>query len=165
MRRRIAIGAGAVAIGVGATVLVIGVAGERDPYAALRQVSEQPIPGALGYALEPPPDDAVAVLSPRDVQRRYPAGGGDVEVTFASIRDTLADRSVGHGWVLLARGVCLRNAKGELVSDARGTDPLDLDCTDATIWVLAVDATTAEPLVALTGYDPDGTWAPDRAGP
>jgi hypothetical protein len=162
VRRRIVVLAVLAAIATVTVVVVL--TRDRDPYAALRQATEQPIPGALGYALEPPPQGAIPVLSPGEVRRRYPASGGQVEVTFASIRDTLANRSVGPGWVLLARGVCLRNAKGELVSDARGTDPLDLECTDATIWVLAVDATTGEPLVALTGYDPDGTWAPDRAG-
>jgi hypothetical protein len=148
----------------GAVTVAIVLRDEPDPYAALRQAIRQPIPGALGYALEPPPEGVVPAMSPEEVERRYPADGGRVEVTFASIRDTLADRTIGPGWVLLARGVCLRDAKGELVSDARGNDPVDLECTDATIWVLAVDATTSEPLVALTGYDPDGTWAPERAG-
>jgi hypothetical protein len=62
--------------------------------------------------------------------------------------------------VLFARGVCLRNAKGELVSDARGNDPNNLECTDATIWVLAVDTTSGEPLLALTAYDETQTWGP-----
>ena len=34
---------------------------------------------------------------------------------------------MGPGWVLFARGVYLRNSKGELVSDARD-DPVNLDC-------------------------------------
>lgn len=144
-----------------ATVLFLA---DRDPYASLRQAADQAIPGALGFSLEPPPPAARPVLGPDDVEARYPADGGQVEIAFASIRDTLEDRSIGPAWVLFARGVCLRNAKGELVSDARGTDPNDLECTDATIWVLAVDPTTAEPLVALTGYDEAGTWTPEVAG-
>jgi hypothetical protein len=148
---------------VGAVTTIV-LSTERDPYAALRQASEQPIPGALGYSLEPPPEDVRPTLGPDEVESRYPAAGGEVEIAFASIRDTLEDRSIGPGWVLFARGVCLRNAKGELVSDARGTDPLDLECTAATIWVLAVDGSTAEPLLALTGYDEAGTWAPELAG-
>jgi hypothetical protein len=147
-----------------ASVVAIVVLTDPDPYAALRQVSEQPIPGALGFSLEPPPRAARPTIAPEEVEARYPADGGRVQVAFASIRDTLEGRSIGPGWVLFARGVCLRNAKGELVSDARGTDPLDLECTDATIWILAVDPATAEPLLALTGYDEAGTWGPEVAG-
>ena len=58
-------------------------------------------------------------------------------MALASVRDTFEDELYGPAWVLLARGVCLRDAKGELVSDARGSDPNDLECTDATIWILA----------------------------
>jgi hypothetical protein len=137
---------------------------DHGPYAALRQVRRQVIPGALGFELEPPPNDARPELTPQEVERRYPADGGEVHVAFASIRDTLAGRSIGPGWVLFARGVCLRNAKGELVSDARGNDPNNLACTDATIWILAVDPATAEPLVALTAYDESGTWTAEVAG-
>lgn len=134
-----------------------------DPFADLRQVSRQTIPGALGYELEPPPADARPELTPQQVERRYPADGGEVQIAFASVRDTLGGRSIGPGWVLFARGVCLRNAKGELVSDARGVDPNNLECTDATIWILAVDAKTGDPLVALTAYDQSGSFGPDVA--
>ncbi len=158
-------------LGVG-TLAVIGLVGAvlvtaldpGDPYGHLRQAVRQPIPGALGYELEPPPGGARATLTPREVRRRYPAEGGEVQVVFASIRDALEGRSIGPGWVLFARGVCLRNSKGELVSDARGEDPPNLECTDATIWILAVDAVTAEPLLALTGYDETGTFAAEVAG-
>ncbi len=135
-----------------------------DPYAALRQSTQQPIPGALGFELEPPPTDARPTLTPDDVRARYPAEGGEVQVAFASVRDVFEGRSIGPAWVLFARGVCLRNSKGELVSDARGDDPNNLACTDATIWILAVDPDTAEPLVALTGFDESGTFAPDVTG-
>ena len=144
-----------VAITIGIVVLL---AAEPDPYAHLRQSVRQQIPGALGFELEPPPRDARPALTPEEVRARYPADGGDVQVAFASVRDTLAGRSIGPAWILFARGVCLRNAKGELVSDARGNDPNNLECTDATIWILGVDPVTAEPLVALTGYDESGTW-------
>lgn len=135
-----------------------------DPYARFRQEARQRIPGALGFELEPPPADARPELAPREVRRRYPAEGGEVRIAFASIRDTFEGRSIGPGWVLFARGVCLRNSKGELVSDARGNDPNDLACTPATIWILAVDPETAEPLVALTAYDETGNWTADVAG-
>jgi hypothetical protein len=145
-------------------VLVVRLTSEPDPYARLRQSMRQPIPGALGFELEPPPQDARPQLTPQEVRRRYPADEGEVQVAFASVRDTLEGRSIGPAWILFARGVCLRNAKGELVSDARGNDPNNLACTDATIWILAVDPVTAEPLVALTGYDESGTWTAEVAG-
>jgi hypothetical protein len=135
-----------------------------DPFASLRQSAQQQIPGALGFELEPPPRDTRPTLTPDDVRTRYPADGGEVEVAFASVRDVFEGRSIGPAWVLFARGVCLRNSKGELVSDARGNDPNNLACTDATIWILAVDPDTAEPLVALTGFDESGTFSPNVAG-
>jgi hypothetical protein len=152
-------------VGVALTGLLVVTTDRPDPYADLRQTARQEIPGALGYELEPPPGDARATLTPREVRRRYPARGADVRVAFASIRDTLGGRSIGPGWVLFARGVCLRNSKGELVSDARGNDPVNLDCTDATIWILSVDPETGEPLVALTGFDESGEFAPRVASP
>jgi broad specificity phosphatase PhoE len=153
--------AAVVAITIGIVVLL---AGEPDTYAHLRQTVRQEIPGALGFELEPPPEDAKPQLTPLEVRTRYPADGGEVQVAFASVLDTLENRSIGPAWILFARGVCLRNAKGELVSDARGNDPNNLECTNATIWILAVDPETAEPLVALTAYDESGTWTADVAG-
>jgi hypothetical protein len=147
-----------------AVTIVLFIREPADPYAALRQSVRQPIPGALGFELEPPPGDARPTLTPDDVRTRYPAEGGEVQVAFASVRDVFGGRSIGPAWVLFARGVCLRNAKGELVSDARGNDPNNLACTDATIWILAVDPVTAEPIVALTGYDESETWTAEVAG-
>jgi hypothetical protein len=134
------------------------------PYAELRQTTFQEIPGTLGYAIEPPPNDLSPELSPDEVRERYPAGTGEVQVALASLRDVYEDRVLGSGWVLVARGVCLRNSKGELVSDARGNDPVDLQCTDDQIWVLAVDPSSAEPIAALLGYDEAGTWGPEVEG-
>ncbi len=162
-RRGRAITVGAVVTGV-IVISVLLVRDGPDPTAHLRQAARQQIPGALGFELEPPPPGTRPELTPEEVRTRFPAEGGDVEVAFASVRDTLESRSIGPAWVLFARGVCLRNSKGELVSDARGDDPNDLACTDATIWILAVDPVTAEPLVALTGYDESGTWTPEVAG-
>jgi hypothetical protein len=135
----------------------------RDPlsYPELRQASFQEIPGTLGYAVEPAPDDLAPELTPMQVRERYPAGTGEVQVSLASVRDVYEDRVLGSGWVLVARGVCLRNSKGELVSDARGGDPVDLDCTDETIWVLAVDPSTGDPLAAVVGFDARRAWTMD----
>jgi hypothetical protein len=159
----------AVAAGAVVGVVVVGswLLFFRDPpmpYAELRQTTFQEIPGTLGYALEPPPDDLRPELSPDEVKERYPAGTGEVQVALASVRDVYEDRVLGSGWVLVARGVCLRNSKGELVSDARGNDPVDLQCTDDQIWVLAVDPSSAEPIAALLGYDEAGTWGPEVGG-
>ena len=155
-------------IALGATaaiaVIVVVLTSAPDPYASLRQSTRQPIPGALGFELEPPPPDARPQLSPQEVRTRYPAEGGQVQVAFASVRDVFEGRSIGPAWVLFARGVCLRNAKGELVSDARGNDPNNLACTDATIWILAVDPVTAKPLIALTAHDESETWTAEIAG-
>ena len=156
--------AGALVLAVILGVVVLA-ARNRDPYAELRQASAQTIPGSLGYELLPPPADARATLTPGQVEHRYPADGGRVQIAFASIRDTLEGTTIGPGWVLFARGVCLRNTKGELVSAARGGNgPEKLACTHATIWILAVDPRTGSPLVALTGYDRSGTWTPGVAG-
>ena len=163
-RWAVVVAAGAVVVVAAAVAIVVAGRDEPDPYAHLRQVDEQDIPGALGFVLEPPPADARPTLTPEDVETRYPADGGDVQVAFASIRDRLAGTTFGPGWVLFARGVCLRNAKGELVSDARGDDPSNLACTDDTVWILSVDPVTAEPLVALTGFDESGTFGPHVAG-
>jgi hypothetical protein len=130
-------------------------------YPELRQASFQEIPGTLGYAVEPAPDELRPELTPTEVKARYPVGSGEVQVSLASLRDTYQDRILGSGWVLVARGVCLRNQKGELVSDARGSDPVDLDCTDETIWVLAVDPSTGDPLAAVVGFDARRAWTMD----
>jgi len=165
VRGRVLIAVGcALAIGVALGAAVVLTSPGSPTYEALRQRGFQGIPGALGYALEPAPEGFRPALSPAEARARYPAEGGEVTVALAAIRDTFEDRSFGPSWVLFARGVCLRNAKGELVSDARGNDPNDLECTDATIWVLAVDPGSGEPLVALTAYDESQTWGPELDG-
>jgi hypothetical protein len=155
----------AVLLVAAAVAAAVGIAVIRGPdgptYDLLRQRTEQDIPGALGYALSPPPEGFRPALAPGQARARYPAEGGEVSVALASIRDTFEDTTYGPAWVLFARGVCLRNAKGELVSDARGNDPNNLACTDATIWVLAVDTRSGEPLVALTAFDDTETWGPE----
>ena len=164
VRSKLAFAVATCLVVVAVVTIVLVIRDPADPYAPLRQSARQPIPGALGFELEAPPPDARPTLTPDDVRARYPAEGGEVDIAFASVRDVFEGRSIGPAWVLFARGVCLRNSKGELVSDARGNDPNNLACTDATIWILAVDPDTAEPLVALTGYDESGTFAPKVAG-
>jgi hypothetical protein len=136
------------------------------PYAELYQAASQPIPGTLGLSLEPPSDGPDPGISPARARRDNPVPeGGEVHVTLATVRDRFTEEEFGPAWVLFARGVCLRDAKGELVSDARGNDPLDLECTDATMWVLAVDIEDGEPILAATGWDESLEWRPDVVGP
>jgi hypothetical protein len=85
-------------------------------------------------------------------------------MTLAGVRDPLEGITTTPAWVIVARGVCLRDAKGELVSDARGPDPGDgLECTDATFQFVAVDAQDGRTLLSETGYDASLTWTPDVA--
>ena len=37
-------------------------------------------------------------------------------------------------------------------------DPVDLDCTDETLWVLAVHPSTGDPLAAVVGFDAERAW-------
>lgn len=135
------------------------------PYARLRQRSSQPIPGTLSASLEPP-GEADPHLDPSAAIERAPLPDGtDVEVSLARVRDELEGLNVGPAWVVVARGVCIREDKGELVSDARGAVPGDgLACTPSTFLVVALDATTGTSLFTITGYDETLTWAPDVAG-
>ncbi len=135
------------------------------PYAELRQRSSQPIPGTLSASLEPPGDDAPRLDPAAAIARAPLPAGADVDVALARVNDDLEDVSVGPAWVLVARGVCIREDKGELVSDARGAVPGDdLACTSATFLLVAVDAASGESLFTITGYDESLRWQPDVAG-
>jgi hypothetical protein len=107
----------------------------------------------LSATLEPP-GDADPELTPDAAVERAPLPAGtDVDLAFAMVEDGAGGVSVGPAWVAVARGVCIREDKGELVSDARGNDPNNLECTRATFLLIALDASTGETLVTLTGYD------------
>jgi hypothetical protein len=143
--------------------LLAGACGD-VPYAELRQRSSQPIPGTLSASLEPP-GDAEPRLDPAAAIEHAPLPDGtDVDVTLARVHDELEGSDVGPAWVLVARGVCIREDKGELVSDARGAVPGDgLACTPSTFLVVAVDALSGKSLFTITGYDDTHTWTPDVA--
>ena len=135
------------------------------PFAELSQRSSQAIPGTLSASLEPP-GDADPRLDPAAAIGVAPLpDGADVDVSLARVRDELEGIDVGPAWVLVARGVCIREDKGELVSDARGAVPGDdLACTPSTFLVVAVDATSGASLFTISGYDETLMWAPDVAG-
>ncbi|HSL11768.1 MAG TPA: hypothetical protein VLA82_10690 [Actinomycetota bacterium] len=135
------------------------------PYAELRQRSSQPIPGTLSASLEPP-GEADPRLDPSAAIESAPLpDGADVEIALARVRDAIEGLDVGPAWVLVARGVCIREDKGELVSDARGDVPGDdLACTRSTFLLVAIDAATGASLLTITGYDETLAWRPDVAG-
>jgi hypothetical protein len=134
------------------------------PYDELRQRSSQAIPGTLSASLEPP-GDVEPRLDPVTAIARAPLPDGtEIEVSLARVHDELEQVSVGPAWVLVARGVCIREDKGELVSDARGAVPGDgLECTRATFLLVALDASTGASLFTITGYDESLSWHPDVA--
>jgi len=147
-----------------AIVSVVATACTEAPYAELRQRSSQPIPGTLSASLEPPGDDAPRLDPATAIAGAPLPPGAAVDIALARVRDDLEDVSVGPAWVLVARGVCIREDKGELVSDARGAIPGDgLACTPATFLLVAIDASSGESLFTVTGYDESLQWRPDVA--
>ena len=151
-----------------AAVVLTGVAGvavfssTRSPsFADLRQRTPQRVPGTLSMSLEPA-GDARPSLSPDQAinAASLPPGQG-ATITLARVTDTLEAIDTSPAWVLIARGLCFRDAKGELVSDARGNDPNGLACTDAWFQLIAIDAATGKTLLSAGGYDATLRWAPD----
>jgi hypothetical protein len=114
--------------------------------------------------LEPPGDIAPGIGPDRAIGEVPLPPSARTRVTLATVRDPLEGVEIGPAWVVMARGVCLRGAKGELVSDARGNDPNNLECTDATFVLVGVDAFTGKVILNTTGYDGTLTWAP-HVGP
>lgn len=133
-------------------------------YPGLRQTRAQEIPGTLGWVLEPPPDGFDPALTPARALRLGGDANADrteITMSLASVRDRLrGGPSIGTAWVVVNRSICVRTAKGELVSDARGDDPNDLGCTDKNLWVVAVGADDGRPMMSESAFDPTGTWAP-----
>lgn len=157
--------AGAALVVVGVALVWLVASGD-ETFAELRQTSSQPIPGTLGLTLEPP-EGAEPIMGPDPaIERARVPEDGQVHVTLATIHDRFEGTDIGPAWVVFARGVCLRNEKGELVSNARGEVPGEgLECTDATMWVLAVDAGDGDLLLTTTAYDDTLAWRPEVAGP
>jgi hypothetical protein len=128
----------------------------------LRQTGTQAIPGTLGWSLEPAPAAYIPGVPPDEARRFIVEDGSSrLAITLAVARDTLGARDMPPAWILIQRGVCYPSAKGEVVSDARGSDENDLGCNDSNLWIVAIDARSGDRLFSLTGYDPTGTWAPN----
>ncbi len=155
------------AAALGAAALVVGGAlwrsnGGPPAYASMRQAAVQQVPGTLEYVLEPPPADFRPRLGPGQAAATVRGIDADeATVVLAMVRDTLrGGEPLGPAWVVIARGVCVRSAKGELVSDARGDDPNDLGCDRRSMLIVAVDPDTGERLRYVSAYDSSRTWEP-----
>jgi hypothetical protein len=122
-------------------------------YGELRQRSSQEIPGTLRMTLEPVGDSEPALTPDAAYATTNLRSRDGTSIALASVRDPVEGLTF-----------CLRDAKGELVSDARGNDPSGLTCSDATFQVFAVDAGDGRTLLSTTGYDAGLAWAPDVAG-
>jgi hypothetical protein len=146
-----------------AVCLVAGVSCSHGPdtYRPLRQASIEAIPGTLSYELEPVGGFRPDVAPGPDYEALTRRTSGTVMVTLATVHDTDFGTRWGPAWVFFARDVCFATSKGDLVSPGRsGNDP----CTDANMWVQAIDATNGASLGSFTAYDGSKTWVPEREG-
>jgi hypothetical protein len=150
-------------IAIGLTALFVGAActGEPDPYAPLRQARTEPIPGTFSFVLEPVGSFSPSFEPDTAYDRLVERAPGRVTITLATVHDTDFGNTWGPAWVMFARDVCFATSKGDVVSPGRsGNDP----CSDASMWVQAIDATDGNSLGSFTAYDGTTTWVPDREG-
>lgn len=132
-----------------------------DTFGPLRQATVEAVPGTLSYELEPVGDFRPQVTPDADYAALAQRTPGTVTVTLATVHDTDFGTRWGPAWVFFARGVCFATSKGDVVSPARsGNDA----CTDANIWVQAIDATSGATLGSFTAYDGSERWVPQREG-
>jgi hypothetical protein len=133
-----------------------------DPFAALRQARDEPIPGALGYTLEPV-DDFRPSIDPSKAylglvgasSKRY------VSVTLAIVHDERG-ATYGPAWVYITRDLCYFEAKGDFVSVSRAR--IGDGCAASNLLVQMVDAANGETLGVFPGFDVGGGWLPERLG-
>jgi hypothetical protein len=137
-------------------------------YSSLRLAIEEEIPGSVGFFLHPPPATFRPSISPdraRVIAARGTVRPREVLLFLASV-PVVAITGRGSGdvtvWVLVARGICYFDNKGDLVSSARSAPAAKElpDCTRKNLSAVLVDATTGKPLAAVRGYDLSGTWRP-----
>lgn len=133
-----------------------------DPFAALRQARTEPIPGALGYTLEPVEDFRPSI----DPSRAYLGLVGanserDVSVTLAIVHDERG-ATYGPAWVYITRDLCYFEAKGDFVSVSRAG--VGDGCAPSNLLVQMVDARGGEAIGVFSGYDAEGSWLPARLG-
>jgi hypothetical protein len=132
-----------------------------DRFEPLRQATVEAVPGTLSYELEPVGDYRPRVAPDADYTALTQRTPGTVTVTLATVHDTDFGTRWGPAWVFFARDVCFATSKGDVVSPARsGNDA----CTDANMWVQAIDATSGATLGSFTAYDGSERWVPQREG-
>ena len=142
-------------------VAFVACAGEA-PYAALRQATEEEVPGSWGLVLTPPGDVGDVIAPERAVALALRVETpGEVVQTLATVPGhVVGERDGVTAWVVIARNLCFARSKGDLVSSAR-RDPEDVErCSDRNLWVEILDASTGESLASLGAYDETGRWSP-----
>ena len=133
-----------------------------DRFAALHQARDEPVPGALGYTLEPVGGFRPAI-DPRGAYRGLVGASQDrdVSVTLAMVRYE-GGVTYGPAWVFFTRDLCFFEAKGDFVSVSRSG--VGDGCSPSNLLVQMVDAESGEELGVFPGYDVKGGWLPDRLG-
>jgi hypothetical protein len=158
-RRRVIVGV-VVAVGVVAAAVAGWVATRPGPsHPELRQAAVQELPGALGFELAPPPDGFEPVVTPERARVQGTYGERAYRTAVLSLA-TVRDRYAGTGgtaWVVLTRGICIKDFKGELVQASRSPNKRGL-CDDRNLWFEMVDATTGDALMRTRGFDRDLTF-------
>jgi hypothetical protein len=132
-----------------------------DRFEPLRQATVEAVPGTLSYELEPVGDYRPEVAPDADYTALAKRTPGTVTVTLATVHDTDFGTRWGPAWVFFARDVCFATSKGDVVSPARSGNEA---CTDANMWVQAIDATNGATLGSFTAYDGSERWTPQREG-
>jgi hypothetical protein len=133
-----------------------------DPYAALRQAVDQPIPGTFGYVLKPPDDGARADPSQAYTRLLGAGDGRDVALTLATVTNADEGYEWGPAWVYFTHDLCYFTAKGDLVSPGR-SGRVDA-CTKQNMLVQVVDAGSGEMVAAFPAFDLERGWLPQREG-
>ena len=163
--RRWMIGVTGVVIVGAAVAALLAFRGGPDAYAALRQTRVQELPGALGFELRPPPDGFVPAIEPEAARTQGTYGDRARRTAVLSLA-TVHDRFEGTdatAWVVLTRGICISDFKGELVQASRHPNRQGI-CDDRNLWFEMIDATTGDSVMRTRGYDPDVTFVLARAG-
>lgn len=134
-------------------------------YPALRQAAVQQLPGSLGFEIAPPPEGFEPAVTPERarVQGTYGEEAYRTAVlSLATARDVYEGIS-GPAWVVLTRGICIADFKGELVQASRHPNRQGI-CDERNLWFEMIDASTGQSLMRTRGYDRERTFELIRAG-
>ena len=117
------------------------------------------------FEIAPPPDGFEPAVTPERarVQGTYGEEAYRTAVlSLATARDVYEGIS-GPAWVVLTRGICIADFKGELVQASRHPNRQGI-CDERNLWFEMIDASTGESLMRTRGYDRDRTFELIRAG-